>query len=135
VSRKGHYLDFITDILFRASLYASIGLLIEQHPGGPAWQAQNALWIGLLAALLAVIARLSRVYVELLAGPPGTSQDRPRSIADFLFSAISGVDFLSPLLVIGMGAAGVLGWLPVWLLFYSALDFLHTQVTVFPRLQ
>lgn len=130
ISRAGHYLDFVTDIVFRACLYAAIGLMA----GGtaPDWLQPWALPLAILAALLAIAARLCRVYAEHLAGsaPYGRSAG---GVARFLFSAVSGLDPLLPLLLLAAGAAGMLGWLVLWLVAYSALDFVYTQIAILAR--
>lgn len=127
VSRSGHYLDFVTDIVFRAAHYAAIGILAQGLP--PAWLP--VLPLAILAALLAIAARLCRVYGERFR-PEAYDHDHaaPRGPSALLFSVISGLDPLLPLAVLALGALGGLGWLVVWLLAYSALDFLYTQYAV-----
>jgi phosphatidylglycerophosphate synthase len=133
VSRAGHYLDFITDIVFRACFYAAVGLLAVSQAPAPlrAWAPSCAL----VAALLAVAARLCRIYAERLTGTaPYGREAVSGGVAARIFSFVSGVDSLLPLAALALGFAGWLGWLVLWLLFYSALDFLYTQVAILRRL-
>jgi phosphatidylglycerophosphate synthase len=131
VSRTGHYLDFITDIVYRACFYAAIGLLARDVAWLQGWAVPGAL----AAALLAIMARLCRVYAERLTGAAPYGRDKSAgSVVGWLFSFISGLDSLLPLAVLALGFAGWLGWLVLWLLFYSALDFLYTQIATLRRL-
>jgi phosphatidylglycerophosphate synthase len=133
VSRAGHYLDFITDIVFRACFYAAIGLLAASQ--APAQLRAWALPCALVAALLAVTARLCRVYGERMTGAaPYGRESASAGVAGRVFSFVSGVDSLVPLAALALGFAGWLGWLLLWLLVYSALDFLYTQVAILRRL-
>jgi phosphatidylglycerophosphate synthase len=132
VSDVGHYLDFMTDIVTRGTLYAAIGLMAGAMT--PLWLQGWVLPLALVAALLAIAARLCRVYGERFAGEGREEQNRAHSFSSFAFSAISGIDQLLPLAVILLGAFGLLGWLVLWLLAYSALDFVHTQFNILRRL-
>jgi phosphatidylglycerophosphate synthase len=140
VSRFGHYLDFMTDVVTRCALYGAIGLM------APA-MAPDALqgWVlrlALLAALLAIAARLCRVYAERFVGEAYGQSDHPanarsggrRSLLEVSFSLVSGIDQLLPLAVLALGVLGQLGWLVLWLVAYSALDFVYTQFAILRRL-
>jgi hypothetical protein len=132
VSRAGQYLDFITDIIFRATFYSAIGLLARE--AAPTWVGALALPLAILAALVAIAARLCRVYAEHFAGgAPYGQQASSGGLGQWIFSAVSGLDPLLPLATLALGLAGWLGWLVLWLVFYSALDFLYTQVAILRR--
>jgi phosphatidylglycerophosphate synthase len=133
ISRIGHYLDFVTDIVYRTTLYAAVGFLAQHAP--PSGLHALALPLAILAALLAIAARLCRVYGEHLAGAaPYGQQTFSGGVGQWIFSALSGLDPLLPLAILALGLAGWLGWLILWLLFYSALDFLYTQLAILRRI-
>jgi phosphatidylglycerophosphate synthase len=129
ISRRGQYLDFITDIVFRTTLYVSVGLLAQG--AAPSGLRALALPLAILAVLLAIAARLCRIYAEHLAGAkPYSRQTFSGGAGQWVFSALSGLDPLLPLAILALGLAGWMGWLIPWLLFYSALDFLYTQFAI-----
>jgi phosphatidylglycerophosphate synthase len=132
VSRSGHYLDFLTDIVFRASFYAAIGLVAAR--AAPHWLAGLSLPLALVAALLAIAARLCRVYAEKLTGSAPYGEPVKRDLSTLAFSLVSGMDGLTPLIVLLLTVTGGMGWLVLWLVFYSALDFLYTQVATLSRM-
>ena len=134
VSRFGHYLDFMTDVVTRCALYGAIGLMARAM--APDMLQGWALPLALLAALLAIAARLCRIYAERFVGEAyGQSQaGGGRGILDLAFSLVSGIDQLLPLAVLALGVSGQLGWLVLWLVAYSALDFVYTQFAVLRRL-
>lgn len=132
VSRTGHYLDFVTDIIFRAGFYAAIGLL--SAGATPLWLKGWTLPLALVAALLAIAARLCRVYAEKMSGAAPYGAPARREPFTLLFSAISGLDSLMPLAVLVLGVTGGMGWLVLWLLAYATLDFLYTQVAALRRM-
>jgi len=140
VSKIGHYLDFLTDILFRVALYCAIGMISDSASGVPAWIAGNGLGVGAAAAFLAVGARLCRIYAERFAGevaygrPSESESPSAGGIARYVFPFISGMDPLLPLIVLLAGYFGGLGWVLAWLLAYSTLDFLYTQFAVIKRI-
>jgi hypothetical protein len=143
-SRFGQYCDFIVDVVYRAAMYGAVGFLIGRGvgvDGGLGRFGAEALALGLLAALLAIVARLSRVYVETWpeeANPyerPPEAETAPKSsFLGLVFPFVSGLDHLLPLFVLVGGALGLLDWVLIWLLAYSALDFLYTQVAILRRL-
>lgn len=117
----GDYLDFIADMGFRAAFYLTIGLSTGTAVGGFA-----------LAALLTVLARLSRLYAEARGfAAPYAMPSAPTGLFDrFVFPFISGLDSLPPLLLIAVGIWGHATWLLYWLIAYSLVDFLYSQVAV-----
>jgi phosphatidylglycerophosphate synthase len=133
VSGFGHYLDFMTDIVTRGALYAAIGVMAGLM--APDWLRGWTLPLALLAALLAITARLCRVYGERFVGEAyGHRETGSRGFLALAFTAFSGIDQLLPFAVIALGAVGQLGWLVLWLVAYSALDFFYTQFAILRRL-
>jgi phosphatidylglycerophosphate synthase len=128
-SRRGHYLDCVTDIAFRVSFYAAIGML-----AGSLWGA-----FGLLAATLAVVARLCRVYAETLTGRRVYDKEpeapaRAGRWSDYIFPFASGIDSLLPLFVFAAGYWATMDWVIGWLMVYSTLDLLYTNYEIVRRL-
>ena len=137
-SRRGQYADFITDVVYRVAMYLSIGLLVAPGTVEGWWPLGAAPGLALAVALLAVAARLSRVYVEQDMGAGNPYESKADDVApgplvrvvDGLFPFVSGIDPLLPLIVLGAGLAGGIEWVLVWLLAYSALDFAFTQIEI-----
>lgn len=142
-SKLGGYADFIADILYRVVFYSSIGLITAEQTFPLPQIADHGLAVALIAAWLAVTARLSRVYTERgmdegnpYAAPDAQSHGRAElGAGEILFAFVSGLDPLLPLAVLITGYLGWLPWVLVWLVMYSALDFLYTQFTVVRRLR
>lgn len=137
--RMGHYVDFLVGVLDRILGYLAIGLLVQFQAGSAgSWFAGHAVALSLVAAMAAVVARLCRTFVapwfaeSRFAATPARG---PARLAEMLFPMISGLDQIWPLFVLLAGATGWLHWFLAWLLFYSALDFLHTQVSILTRLR
>lgn len=135
-SKSGHYLDFLTDLIFRVGLYAAVGILAGREADSLVWMDHQAFAFGLLAALIMIVGRLSRVFTRQLSPGDvyGTAEASKGFIDGFLLPALSGMDRLLPLLVLGAEWWGGLRWVIVWLLAYSTADFLYTQYAVFRRL-
>ena len=135
-SKTGHYLDFLTDLVFRIGLYAAVGILADRETGSLAWLDHQSFAFGLLAALIAIVGRLSRVFTRQLSPGDvyGTAEASKGFIDWFLLPALSGMDRLLPLLVLAADWWGGLRWVILWLLAYSAVDFAYTQYAVFRRL-
>ena len=133
-SRRGRYLDFLADVILRVSLYAAIGLLAEREV--PRDAAVDWLALSGLAALLAIAARLCRIYGELMTG--AAAYARPagprRGLLQFVFPLLSGLDPLLPFAVLAAGHWRLMAWIVLWLLAYSAGDFLYTQYAILRRL-
>ena len=95
----------------------------------------------LIAAMLAIVARMCRVFAESELISKDESQtvnqsDEPPGWLDqYFFPFFSGLDWALPFAVIIFGFFGLLHWVLVWLLFYSLLDFSHTQYSIFSRLK
>jgi len=136
-SKSGHYLDFLTDIVFRVALYAAVGILADREVAGVL--GGQGLALGLLAALLAIVGRLSRVFTRQLSpgdvyAPAGDGEGPKGFVDGVLLPALSGLDRLLPLLVLAANWWGGLGWVILWLVAYSAADLAYTQYAVFRRL-
>ncbi len=136
-TQLGQYLDFITDIVFRVTLYAAIGILAERDPPGVVFLHGHALAVLLFAALLAVAARLCRVRAREFtrgayerAAPAGQSS----GLIDIIFPIISGADGLLPFVVFAAAWWKMLDWAIVVLVLYTALDFVYTQFAILRRL-
>ncbi len=109
VSPRGAALDFAVDLAYRVFLYAAIGILA------------GMIAAGLACALLALAARALR----LRAGPEvSPAQDAPLSWPGRVFAFLSGLDHLTPLLVLLAPGPQGHGWLLGWLALYSLGDFL-----------
>jgi len=141
-SKLGGYTDFIADILFRVVFYSSIGLIVSEQVFALPVVSDNGLAVALIAAWLAVTARLSRVYTERsmdegnpYAAPEAQGAKAKLSATDILFAFVSGIDPLLPVVVLVTGFLGWLPWVLVWLVLYSTLDFLYTQASVVRRLR
>ena len=143
-SKTGHYFDFLTDIICRVSLYLAIGIMIDQATDAPDLFAGVATEYLLIAALLAIVARMCRVYAssELIetdkdgVQSDGRRDDGPSNWLDkYAFPFFSGLDWALAFAIIILGSFGLLHWLLIWLLFYSMLDFLHTQYSIFSQLR
>jgi len=141
-SQKGGYFDFLTDILYRILMYLSIGLIISQA----SWISESFTVIAteclLIAAMLAIIARMCRMYVDNELSFKDDIDVEKRNehnstswLDNYFFPFFSGLDWALPFAVIIFGYLGLLHWVLVWLLLYSALDFLHTQYSTFSKLQ
>jgi phosphatidylglycerophosphate synthase len=135
-STRGHYLDAMTDIVARACLYAAVGIMVDRQIDAPAWLHGFGLLYCLGAALLYFAVRLSRLFGERLdtRSKEQAALDRAGFIAKWVFPLFSGLDWLLPIAVLIAGFFDALGWIVLWLVFYSALDFLYTQATVLKRL-
>ncbi len=135
-SKSGHYLDFLTDIVFRVTLYAAVGILAGRETSSLSWMDGQALMLSLLAALIAIVGRLSRVFTRQLS--PGDVFDEDRSangVFDrIVFPFLSGLDRVLPIVVLAADRWGGLRWVVLWLLAYSAGDFIITQYAIFRRL-
>lgn len=135
-SKSGHYLDFLTDLIFRICLYAAVGILADRELGSLEWMDHQGFAFGLLAALIAIVGRLSRVFTRQLSPGDvyGTAEASKGFIDGFLLPALSGMDRLLPLLVLAADWWGGLRWVILWLLAYGAADFAYTQYAIFRRL-
>jgi len=130
----GQYFDFAADVLFRGCFYAAIGLLADALPGAKG----NGFQLTMLAAYVAMAARFCRLFYARQSGTdiyedPGPV--KPRGVAQIIFSFLSGLDRLLPLMVLGGGLAGRMDWIIFFLLIYSGLDFLYSQFSIVCRIR
>lgn len=123
---RGAYADFIVDIVYRACLYVSIGLLSVVGEG-PA--------LGLVAAWLALAARCGRLYLERSAESSPAAGVQRAGAGPRVYAFLSGLDHLTPILVLAFGYLERIDWLLAWLLLYSFCDFAGTQLAVLRRLR
>ena len=135
-SKKGHYLDFLTDIVFRIALYGAVGILADREVSSLSWMNGQGVALALLAAMLAIVGRLTRLFVRQLAPGDVFDADQMASgiIDKFIFPFLSGLDRVLPLFVLAADRWGGLRWVILWLVGYSAADFLFAQYAIFRRL-
>jgi phosphatidylglycerophosphate synthase len=137
VSRLGAYADFITDVVYRIALYSSIGLVLDRVGNASlplaAYGDDAGLVIGLACAVLAIVARACRLYVDAYERHRETARkSAPNNVA---VAFLSGLDHLLPIGVLAFGVAGRLEWLLAYLFVYSLGDLVLTQRSVWRRLQ
>jgi phosphatidylglycerophosphate synthase len=129
-SKSGHYFDFVTDVVFRGSFYAAIGLLADASAGG----SFARLALCLLSCYVAMAARFCRLFHARHSGvdvyEEGVTQDRPRTVMQMLFSFLSGIDRILPLMVLASTLAGRFDAVVGFLVIYSGLDFLYSQISI-----
>lgn len=142
VTRLGHYMDFIVDILYRIIIYITLGLIVYKTPTFYSFDSILPLLLATLAALMAISARMSRIYVEnrlsihAYGAQDSHSQDKiAGNYTNKIFSFVSGLDSLLPVFIMIAGAFGKLHWFLVWIFLYSALDFLYTQFSIMRQLK
>lgn len=119
-SLSGRYLDFAVDLLYRIAAYASLGLIADRSWPGAAfpWVA-----VGLCCGLQATYARVNRIYAgEILPDVPPTGAPAKRSAFDVVFSLLSGIDTLLPLIAFLAWEAGLLRAALIWFLLYTFAD-------------
>jgi len=137
VSVTGHYLDFITDVIFRISAYLALALIIYWNPEF----TQNSLyWAYCLgAAWLTTAARLSRVYAKLLQKADEEVYARTRKETygwfDYVFYTISSLDQVLPIFILSMVFFTNIDWLVWWIFIYAVIDFVFTQYSIFKGLK
>ena len=147
-SRAGRYTDFIADVLQRIFIYLILGLLLQSDMAVASLADLYPFLLMVIAGLLAVVARLSREYAisalsvsemaELESVNPFVNSNPVsviKKIECFIFSFLSGLDTLTPVLILVAGLLGDMHWLPWWLVFYSLLDFIYTQFSVVRKIQ
>jgi len=133
---SGWYIDLSGDLLYRVTVYASLGYLTNVLTGS------HGSWIALalLAAWLALFARVARLYGELLVtrgmgSSTNGAETSTRSIIKNIHMALSGLDGLFPLLALAAwwyGQFTVFWW---WILVYSAADALYSHLLTWSRVR
>ena len=137
VSVIGHYLDFITDVIFRISAYLAIVLIIYNNPE---YTQNNFYWAYCLAAAwLTTAARLSRIFVQRLQRTDAEIYSRTNkktySSFDRIFFVISSLDQVLPYLILSMVFFSSIDWLVWWIFTYAVVDFVFTQYLIFKGLR
>lgn len=118
---RGPWLDAQVDLLYRLSVYASLGIC-----AGAAFALPGAL----VAVALALLARLARAGSpgEPRTSPHESGQGRsggfPRTAGGLAYGLLASLDHALPLLVLACGALGRLPELVGWLLLYSLGDYM-----------
>lgn len=138
-SMKGQYVDFIADILYRIFLYTTLGFIIQAGSAYDHVMIKGAAFICLAAALLAVTARLCRIYAEKRFPDTQTEgtlyeSNTGSNITSWVYSFISGLDHLLPLFILVAGIYDMLVWVMIWIFLYSLLDLVYTQWNIIRRL-
>ena len=132
-SRLGHYLDFVTDVMFRASFYCAIGLLADEAANPGQSGGMSSLSLSIFSVCVAMAARFSRMYQQQMSGDDVYSEDgkffgeTSASVAKIVFSFLSGIDRLLPAMVLAAGLTGRMEWVVMFLVIYSVADFIYTQ--------
>lgn len=127
-SKFGYYADLSSDLLYRPVIYSALGHITDRITHASKW---TWLSLALAAAWLALFARVSRLYKEMLK-PRKTSTDRhaainKKSVLEVIYNALSGIDILLPFISLTLYWWNVLPQLIVWLLIYSAADAVYSQ--------
>ena len=120
-SVQGHYWDLVADVTYRGVIFTTVGFLADHLSpwSGPLSQAA----VLALSAWMAVVARLARYNLDKLTGEQKQAKAKPRFT---LFSFLSGLDTVFPILAAVALAAGHLSLLAVWIFVYSAGDMLSS---------
>ena len=88
------------------------------------------------AAWLAVLARLARKNLDRLAPPETDDEGEPKVVASFtVYSFLSGLDTVMPLLAAIAAAVGMLSVYVVWIVLYSFADVIIAVVEAHRRLK
>ena len=112
-SAAGAYLDVTVDVFYRAVCLGTLGWM-----AGPASFA-----LGLMAGLCATYARLNRLEFERRARKPSSEKPSAGYMA-LVFSGLSGLDTLMPILALLAWALGHLPALMIGLFIYHGADAL-----------
>lgn len=118
VSVSGHYWDLVADQIYRGVVYMSVGYLVDNLAPWTLPVSQTACLA--CAAWLASLARVARNNLNRLA--PVESLPPKRGEGFTLFSFLSGIDTLFPLLVVLAWSLGIFHLLVAWLLLFSLGD-------------
>jgi len=115
-SNGGHYLDLVTDIAYRGVLYVTVGYIADQI-GASSLPLDQATVLA-VSAWLATFARLARKDADRLSGQPARTQV-PRFT---LFSFLSGLDTVFPILAFASWSTGYLSAFTLWIFVFSLGD-------------
>lgn len=137
-SETGGYIDFLVDIVYRMTVYGTLGYLADAELSAPAMLTGYIFPTAALAAAIAFGARLCRFREGRLTfykpDSGATKTGKNGWIANVLFPALSGSDRMLPVLVVATSFSGGLGWVVLWMLSLSIVDFVYTQVVILERL-
>ena len=137
VSIIGHYLDFITDVIFRISCYFALVLIIYVTPEYTKTSLYWAYCLG--AAWFTTAARLSRIFAKSLAKADKEVYSRESKDAfnwvDRVFFAVSSIDHALPIFIFSMVFFENIDWLIWWIFLYALADFIFTQFVIFKVLR
>jgi phosphatidylglycerophosphate synthase len=134
-SLTGRFLDFASDILWRATCLATLGHVADRisPDATPAWLA-----IGLMAGFCATYARLMRCYVDTLPGADDAAGKTPTfrpTFGNLAFAFLSGLDQIIPLIAVAAWAFGALEMLLIFALIYHGADMLLAVQRAYATLQ
>lgn len=138
-SRLGMYMDSIFGNLYWVSAYASIGILVDQAKHDSLFFACSGLCMGLVAGILDLLSKGSRLYFKLYLTTEKTEfsiiRESQQRIIRIFVSAVSSSGYLIvPLLLI----TGYLHKLYITLAFAFALAllmFVYSQVQIIRNLK
>jgi phosphatidylglycerophosphate synthase len=136
-SRRGAYLDFVVDLVYRAGFYSAIGIAadrVRDASGLTALGEHGGLAAGFASAVAALLARTCRLYADGGGQRAEAAQNPSSRSGDLARAFVSGLDHLLPVAVLILGAVGRLDWALVWLIAYSLADFGDTQARVWKAL-
>ncbi|WP_028880459.1 CDP-alcohol phosphatidyltransferase family protein [Terasakiella pusilla] len=132
VSLKGHYLDFITDVFFRFSLYLTVALIFYNTTEGS--EGISEMIFCLAGAWLTTAARLSRVYAKSLQKADrevySRTEKKVYGLMDYVFFVVSSLDHIYPLFFLLVGFLGYGDILVGWIFIYALIDFIFTQISI-----
>jgi len=138
-SRFGMYIDSLFGNLYWVSAYASIGILVDQTKHEPLLFAYSGLCMGLVAGILDLLAKGSRLYFKLYLATEKTDfslvRESQQTIIRILATAVpSAVYLIVPLLLI----TGYLDKLYLTLAFtfvLALLVFVYSHVQIIRNLK
>lgn len=140
VTDLGQYSDFIADIIHRVFVYIALGLIIDKSLISDSSSLLPSEIAG-ISCLLAVTGRLSRIYYDAKFVTNDSSPAKYHACGNFkkaenmVFSFISGIDSLLPVLIIIAGYFNKLHFVLFWVFFYSLLDFFYSQFRIIRNLK
>jgi phosphatidylglycerophosphate synthase len=135
VSKLGDCVDSSADLLYRLTAYGALGHIADRLDA----TQSTSLTIALIAAWLSLFARAVRIYNGGL--PLQNTESAPHrgpwtlKVIIFIYTALSGIDTLLPILAMIFWWLNVLPWLFIWLLFYGLADAIYSQAVVLWRVR
>lgn len=132
-SQLGGYLDFAFDMLFRMTAFSCYGWILQKE-GVIGLAGLEPFALTMIAAWIALFARVCRDYVSIQRPQTATSSSRSWSTVDWLAAGLSGLDMLFPLIALITWLAGMAHVFVIWIVLLAILDLLETQRGNFKRL-